>query len=257
MANWAALPGLALLLPMSTVALAQTPAFDVASIKVHKPVNASEGGNRERIEAAPGSLTMRNVNLLSCVRWAFDVREYQVSGPAGLTVERLTGERYDILAKVDPPVLPARMREMLQTLLAQRFRLQAHHEKKARPVYLLTVAKGGPKLPHAEPGGNSAMFRSDGSFIFRARSMQQFADDLSGLSRVGRPVLDQTGIPGLFDFSLKFGETGDEMKRALNEGDGAALFTLVQEQLGLKIEGRRAPVDILVVDHVDRDPAEN
>jgi uncharacterized protein (TIGR03435 family) len=243
---------LALLVSLSPAAFAQSPAFDAASIKLHKSGPAPEGANRESIEAQPGSLTMRNVNLLSCVRWAYGLREYEVSGPAALT-----DEKYDILARADSRVPLAHVAEMLQVLLAERFQLRAHREKKERPVYVLALAKSGPKVQQADPGGNTAMFRRDGSFVFRSRSMQQFADDLSGLARVDRPVLDHTGIPGVFDFSLKFGDTGEEMKRVLNDGDGASLFTLIQEQLGFNVEAKKAMIDMLVVDHVEKAPAEN
>jgi len=146
---------------------------------------------------------------------------------------------------------------MLQTLLAERFQLQVHRETKELPVYALVAAKGGPKLHKAEPGGNTDMRGENGSFVFRGTSMPQFSEDLSTLSQVDRPVLDRTGIPGVFDFNLKFGESNDEMKRALIAGDGASIFTLIQEQLGLKLEARKGPVEMLVIDHVEMAPVEN
>src|SRR5580658_589565 len=97
----------------------------------------------------------------------------------------------------------------------------------------------------------------NGSFVFRATSMPQFAEDLSTLSQVDRPVLDRTGIPGVFDFNLKFGESNEEIKRAFRAGDGASIFTLIQEQLGMKLEARKGPIEMLVIDRVERAPSEN
>jgi uncharacterized protein (TIGR03435 family) len=117
--------------------------------------------------------------------------------------------------------------------------------------------KGGPKLHKAEPGGNTDMRGENGSFVFRSTSMPQFAEDFSSLSQVDRPVLDRTGIPGVFDFNLKFGESNDEMKRALIAGDGASIFTIIQGQLGLKLEAQKEPVEMLIIDHAERAPTEN
>jgi len=242
-----------LLLSVITLApstLAQPPVFEVASIRSHKPAAAVEG--RESIDSVPGSLTIRNASLNACIKWAYLVRDYQISGPAWLTAEK-----YDITAKAAGPAPLNQLRQMLRTLLTDRFQLQFHRETKELPVYALVAAKSGPKLHKAEPGGNTGMKGENGAFVFHGTSMPQFADDLSILSQVGRPVLDRTGIPGVFDFNLKFGESNDEMKRALIAGDGASVFTLIQEQLGLKLEARKGPVEMLVIDHVERAPGEN
>jgi uncharacterized protein (TIGR03435 family) len=146
---------------------------------------------------------------------------------------------------------------MLQTLLKDRFQLQFHRETKELPVYALVAAKSGPKLHKAEPDRNTSMKGENGSFVFHGTSMPQFAEDLSTLSQVDRPVLDRTGIPGVFAFNLKFGESNDEIKRALIAGDGALIFMLIQEQLGLKLEARKGPIEMLVIDHVERAPSEN
>lgn len=253
MVNSVLFTGLALLMSFGVrPAAAQPHTFDVASIREHKAAAIEEGGNRDSIEAFPGSLTMRNVNLLSCIRWAWDVKEYQVTGPAALT-----GDRYDILAKTSTPVSLDQMREMFQRLLAERFQLRAHRETKEQRVYLLATAQSGPKLHKAEPGGNSAMTREAGSFVFHSRSMPQFADDLSGLARVDRPVLDRTGIGGIFDFNLKFGDSLEDMKRVLGAGDGPSIFTLVEEQLGLKIEAGKGAIAMVIVERVERRPTEN
>jgi uncharacterized protein (TIGR03435 family) len=244
-----------LLLSVAALALsagAQQPAFEVASVKPHKPDVAGENRNHESIDSVPGALTVRNASLGSCIKWAYLVRDYQISGPAWLNEER-----YDITAKAAGPARLDELRRMLRTLLAERFSLRLHREAKQLPVYSLVAAKSGPKLHKAEPGSNTSMQGENGSFVFRGTSMAQLAEDLSTLSQVDRPVLDRTGIPGVFDFSLKIGEDNNEMKRALIAGDGPSIFTLIQEQLGLKLEARRDVAEVLVVDHAARIPSEN
>jgi uncharacterized protein (TIGR03435 family) len=199
---------------------------------------------------------MRNVNLISCVAWAYEAKEYQIAGPGWLPLEK-----YDIDAKAAGPVPMAQMRRMLQRLLRDRFQLRIHRETREISVYLLKTGRSGPKLHKADSGGNTAMRREDRSFLFSSTSLPQFADDLAGLSRVDRPVQDRTGIPGAFDFRLKFGETSEEMKRVLNthdqSGDGPSLFTLIEEQLGLKLEAKRGPVEMFIIDHAEKTPTEN
>ncbi|HEY3825406.1 MAG TPA: TIGR03435 family protein, partial [Bryobacteraceae bacterium] len=235
----------------ASAAAEQSPTFEVASVKAHKPAVA-EGRTGGRIDSVPGSLTIRNASMGSCIKWAWQVQDYQISGPSWLN-----DERYDIVAKAASPVRTDELRQMLRTLLAGRFQLQVHRETKELPVYTLVTAQSGPKLHKAEPDSNTDMRGENGSFVFRGTSMPQFAEDLSTLSQVDRPVLDRTGIPGTFDFSLKFGDSNDEMKRALVAGDGPSLFTIIQEQLGLKLDAQKGPVEMLVIDHVERIPTEN
>jgi uncharacterized protein (TIGR03435 family) len=230
---------------------AQTPAFEVASVKSHQ-TGAGDGRTGERIDSSPGNLTIRNASMSSCIKRAWQVKDYQISGPSWLNEERC-----DIIAKAAGPVRTDQLRQMLRTLLAERFRLQFHREAKELPVYELVATKSGPKLHNAEPAGNAEMRGENGAFVFRGTSMPQFAENLSTLSQVDRPVPDRTGIPGVFDFNLKLGESNDEMKRALIAGDGASIFTIIQEQLGLKLEARKGPVEMLVIDHAEKSPTEN
>jgi uncharacterized protein (TIGR03435 family) len=235
---------------LSSLAGAQSLAFEVASVRPRNTADAGRG--RSSIDSAPGSLTIRNASLSSCIKWAYHVMDYQIAGPAWLQIDK-----YDITAKSAGPAPMDQLRQMLQTLLAERFQLLFHRETKELPVYVLVAAKSGPKLHKAEPGGNTSMKGENGSFVFQSTSMPQFVEDLSTLRQVDRPVLDRTGIPGIFDFNLKFGESNEEMKRALIAGDGASIFTLIQEQLGLKLEARKGPVEMLVIDRVERAPTEN
>ena len=251
MSTWAATRILLSIATLVLSARAQSPAFEVASVRPHKPTVSQERA-LESIDSGPGSLTIRNASLSSCIKWAWQIKDYQISGPGWLN-----DERYDISAKAAGSAPLDQRRQMLRTLLTERFQLQVHLETKELPVYELVTAKSGPKLHKAEPGGNTDMKGENGSFAFRGTSMPQFAEDLSTLRGVDRPVLDRTGLQGAFDFSLKFGESNDEMKRALIQGDGPSLFTLIQEQLGLKLEARKGPIDMLIIDHVERVPVEN
>ena len=223
------------------------PSFEVASIKPSQRWKAGgEGRTRETIDQSPVSLTLRNVTLGSCVQMAYGVRFYQVSGP-----ESLTSERYDILAKAARPVSPAQMRLMLRTLLASRFKLELHRENKELPVYALVVARNGQKLENVKDAGRPDIRVSNGSFIFQNVSMPDFAEKLSDLRTIDRPVVDRTGIQGVFDITLKSAAS------AMLENDGPSIFTLIQEQLGLRLEAKKAPVEILVVDHAEKVPTEN
>jgi uncharacterized protein (TIGR03435 family) len=240
------------LLPL-TSGHAQPSAFDVASVKPNQAATAGEKASlREHIDSVPGSLTIRNASLASCIKWAFDVKDYQLSGPGWLYTER-----YDILAKAAAPVPLQQLRLMLQTLLEDRFELQHHRETKELAIYALVAGKSGPKLHKAEPGGNTNMRGENGSFVFQSTSMAEFADDLSGMIFVDRPVLDRTGIPDLFDFNLKFGDNNIELKRATLQGDGPSIFTIIQEQVGLKLEAQKGRMEVLVIDRVQRVPTGN
>ena len=146
---------------------------------------------------------------------------------------------------------------MLQTLLAERLHLAVHHETRQRLVYALVPVQSGPKLHKADAGGNTSINITNGSFVFHPVSMPEFAANLSSFAQVDRPVLDRTAIDGVFDFSMQFGATADEMKRAFITGDGPSIFTVIQEQSGLKLEAQKGPVEMLIIDHVEQKPTDN
>lgn len=230
------------------------PAFDVASIRPSAVNHAGgEGSKRSRIEATPLSLSMRNVDLSDCIQWAYRVSDYQVSGPGFPN-----SARYDILAKTGSPASIDQMRSMVQDLLATRFQLKIHRESKMLPVYGLVVAKGGPKLPapKADAAVSPAQAREslprieNDAFIFQDASMADFAAKLSLLRGIDRPVVDRTGIQGIYDLTLKSAPS------AILQPDGPSLFTLVEDQLGLKLAPEKAPIEVLIVDHVEK-PSEN
>lgn len=228
--------------------LAHAASFEVASVKPAAVSRTGEGSGRGRIEYSPDSLTMRNVGLKQCIQWAYRVEYYQI--PTSLDE---TG--YDILAKAPGPVPVSQLRLMLQQLLADRFKLALHHETKPIPVYELTVAKGGPKLPdpRTQDGhhANETLPRvQDGSFVFQDSSLAEFAAKLSMLRGMDRPVVDKTGIEGYYDIVFKGAAA------AIRQPDGPSLFTLIQEALGLKLVAAKDPLDVIVVDHAEK-PSEN
>jgi bla regulator protein blaR1 len=227
-------------------------AFDVASVRPAAIWKAGgEGSKRSRVEYSPKSLSMWNVELTDCVEWAYSVKSYQVSGPGFLN-----SERYDIIAKTENSVPVSQLRAMLQDLLEKRFQLTLHRETKMLPVYDLVVAKGGPRLPAPKAdlapahASESLPPVQDGSFVFQDASITEFAAKLSLLRGIDLPVVDQTGIKGVFDITLK------SAADAILQPDGPSLFTLVQEQLGLRLLAAKAPVEVLVIDHVGK-PSEN
>ncbi len=187
-------------------------------------------------------------------------------------------DRYDITAKAEGNASDAQMRLMVQALLADRFKLALHRETREGTVFDLIVGKNGPTLPAAEAnepaknaadvrrtpavkmpqgmamrvehvGGadlNTALQMASAYLTYREITVSTFAEHLADVLQT--PVLDRTGLPGTYDFHIEFG-FGDR-------SSSASIFTALQEQLGLKLQSRNGPVDILVIDRVER-PSKN
>ena len=227
--------------------------FEAASVKPDKAGNAGgEGSTRESISHNPGGLTMRNVTLKSCIRWAYGVADYQVSGPAWIG-----SERYDIQARAGAPAAQEQLRVMLQELLASRFHLALHRETRELPVYELVEARSGAKLTPAKGEGDSDMRPGDGDLAYRRYSMAEFAERLSGIPfRVDRTVVDKTGLSGVYDFKLKISANAAEMKSSFEHADGPLVFDVLQ-QIGLRLRARKGPIEMLVIDRAEKNPVEN
>jgi len=262
------------------------PAFDVASIK---PDHGGTGLFRIRADA--GRFVAENATLKFLLQYAYHVKDSQISGAAGW----IDSEHFDIDAKVDDSSGDAQrklnsdedgaqLRLMVQSLLADRFKLTLHHETKELPIYVLVVAKNGPKLhesavtpednvplgPPGPPDGpqpRHSIRMGRGDLSISAESLDMFAEVLS--RHVGRLVVNQTGLKGLYDFKLQWTpDEGQGQMMALPGGgpsrdaapppdaSGPSIFTALQEQLGLKLESQKGPVDTLVIDHVEK-PSEN
>jgi uncharacterized protein (TIGR03435 family) len=295
--------------------LAQTPSFEVASVKPAAP--QQPGMFRIMMRGGPdtpdpGQLTYTNVALRNVIMNAYNVRTYQITGP-----KTIDSERFDIVAKIPQGTTKEQFQLMLQGLLAERFGLKLHRETKELPAYALIVAKNGPKLkesaednaeapgppPPPPPEADGARFRvqtgpdgmpkmppmaGKGNMIMmmngrlrlsaNSQTMPRFAEMLA--NQLGTPVLDLTELKGKYDFTLDYapdettqmrgpmgamppppppgaGEGGDHSMAPPEGQSGPSIFSAVQDQLGLKLEKRKGPVEILVIDSVEKAPTEN
>jgi uncharacterized protein (TIGR03435 family) len=243
---------------LAVFAAPNSPAFDVASIKPNQMGNAGgEKAERENITVSPEGVIMRNVSLRSCLRWAYSVKDFQISGPGWLA-----SEKYDIAAKTAPPTSNDQLRLMMQTLMADRFKLALHRETKDLPVYALVVAKNGRKLHEAAAGDVKGSMRpAGGGLEFRNFSMAEFAEQLAARPlKVDRPVFDKTDLNGTFDFTLKLADNMQDLKSTLEgieKGEGQAISTIIQQQLGLRLQPQKGPVEVLVIEHAEKVPTGN
>ena len=163
----------------------------------------------------------------------------------------MTSERYDIVAKADDSASAEQKRLMMRALLTERFQLAFHTERKELHSFALVIAKGGPKLKQATPDEIPFRQNSRMGTVARATTMPEFADFLSG--PVEKPVVDKTGLTAFYAYTLDWfpaTRTPDP------DSDEASIFTAVQDQLGLKLESAKAPVETIVVDHAEK-PSEN
>lgn len=242
---------------------ASKPAFEVASIKPAKPPEM--GRMMIGIQVENGRFRANNMSIRILIQQAYNLKDFQVTGaPAWIS-----SERYDIVAKPEGPIerdlRGETLRQMLQSLLEDRFKLKAHFETKEMQVYNLVVGKGGPKLKESASGDDERQMQrmGRGQATLQSANMAMLIRLLS--QNLGRDVIDKTGLTGRYDIELKW--TPDEAAMRM-PGDGAerppsdnapppdtsgpSLFTALQEQLGLKLESSKGPVGILVVDHIER-----
>jgi uncharacterized protein (TIGR03435 family) len=232
---------------------AAPPAFEVASIKVSEiGRSGGEGSRRENIQVSPGSLNMRNVSLKTAIRWAYHVMEFQVSGP-----EWLGNERYDIMAKAAGPAPEADLRPMLQALLAERFKLAVHHQTKEMSAYVLSVGKSGPKFQESKEEGESVLAPDPKKFkvVVQRTPVSQLVDMLSNILRA--PVVDLTGLKSRYDITLELAKYIPDRSSTEPMDPVALIVRGLQDELGLKIEPRKMPLDLVVVDHAEKLPTEN
>jgi uncharacterized protein (TIGR03435 family) len=246
-----------MLLSWSSAIFAQSPAmqpaFAVASVKPNPHLAGKDAITR--LSYNSGGVSGHNLTLKQLIVEAYDLQPHQVSGGP----KWLDNDEYDIDARADGPASKEQLRGMLRTLLAERFGLAMHSETKELPVYELTVDKNGPKIHRATDSatrGGAQGFHGD---------MREFANFLSvklsipALDDPGRPgiasgpptpVVDKTGLPGIYDFNI-------EMKLEL----GVDMFVLwqrvLEDQLGLKLEARKSKVEVWVVERANRVPTGN
>ena len=257
----------------SRITVAPPYAFEVASIKPSNP--DASGGYMTNLGRASDRFSARNLELMKLIRAAYGI-------PMGAEDSRITGgpnwlrsEKYDVDAKIDSSVVDEltalsqdqrtlAQRQMLQALLADRCKLAIHRETKDLAIYTLVIAKSGPKLQDANPGETTSLsFGGHGetqSITGQARSIANFVQALSVV--LGCPVVDKTGLASKYDFKLEWTpddnqtqslSTGAPNDRPLpTESNAPSISKAIQEQLGLKLLSGKGPVDIFVIDHVER-----
>lgn len=273
-----AMPRQVLLRAQNTTTVAPIYEFETVSINPNKSdtFNFRPGFTVDGYRAS-------NQTVQWLIREAYGVQEYGLSG----IPDWLNRERYDVEAKIDPSaadalskLTPAQLKlarqQMLQTLLAERFHLKVHRETKDEPVYFLVIGKNGPKLQDAKTGKTSSLLSADGTSARDkelwqmspgsegGQKIQAFSTTMKSLGdwltrQLSRPVLDKTGLTGVYDFA--FDSVPDATSSPSTDAPnpvtlpgmpGASLFTALQQQLGLKLEPGKSPVEILVIDHVER-----
>jgi uncharacterized protein (TIGR03435 family) len=242
---------LVLLAAASLAASAQTPpTFEVATVKPSDPtavMSIRRSGHRIVTTGTP---------LEFLIKWAFDLQTDRIVGrPPWLDSDRFDVVGASPLDEQDPPTKPGEptlFQRRMQTLLADRFGLKTHRETREMAIYAVSVAKGGFKPPLApEPdvfGQQPFQSAGLGRLVGTQVTVWMLAKVLS--DPLGRTAQDQTGLRGVFDFKLDWAPDGVTDGRP-------SLFTALEEQLGLKLEARRGPVEVLVIDHVERAPKGN
>ncbi len=219
--------------------ISQQPSFEAATIKPSK----SQPG-RGAIHTRTGMTVLTGKTLKGLICSAYDVEDFQVSGGPKWTNE----DRYDINAKAEGAANGRQLMMMLQTLLADRFQLAIHREQKIGLAYALVLVKSGLKIKPAEGATGTNAHGGKGQLTVTGMPMTELADLLS--RELKAPVVDFTATPGVFDFKLEWSIEGDS-----NDAQ-SALFAALQSQLGLKLESRKLPVDLIVVDRAEK-PSEN
>ncbi len=245
--------------------------FDVASIK---PDRSSGRGINISISFSDDGFTATGVTVKDLIEAAYEVRDFQVSG----TPDWAGSDKFTVNAKMDEQTMEAfnkltpgqksgQRPLMVRALLEERFRLKLSHANKELPIYALVLAGNGPKLSSSIAVANDGpSFRKNGEeATVKGATMTSFAEWLSRF--VGRKVVDKTGLAGKYDFTLHWtqeklspapGSAADSAPRTapVPTDSGPSLFTALQQQLGLKLESQKGPVETLIIDSVEK-PTEN
>ncbi|MBS1877554.1 MAG: TIGR03435 family protein [Acidobacteria bacterium] len=234
--------------------------FEVASVKQMEP--AMGGMMRVEIQLPPGRFIAKGLTLRLLMQQAYGVRDFQIQGAPGWA----TTDRYEINAKTgEGPISRDDLKPMLQALLADRFKLALRRETKESSVYELVVAKNGPKLTESEGGRGDQVRMGRGFVEAHGAAPPTIANFLANV--LGRAVIDKTGLTKRYDFKLEW--TPDDSQNAMvrqahpdappappADNSGPSIFTALQEQLGLKLENAKGPVDLLIVEKVEK-PTDN
>ncbi len=228
-------------------AFAQAPqAFDVASIRP----NHSGSMDSNVDSTAGGRLTVTNETLRELIKLAFSVKDYQISGAPGW----IDSERYDIAAKTESTVKLSleELKALLRALLVDRFSMKSHLETKEGIIYTLRMGKDGSRLTRHDDGTGTKARASCGHLVGGRVTTAVLATMLS--RQLEHDVTDDTELPGKYDFQLDW--TPDAGACPGATADQPSIFTAVQQQLGLRLESAKGPVEVLIIDHIQA-PSEN
>jgi uncharacterized protein (TIGR03435 family) len=221
--------------------------FEIVSVKPTEP--GSRGGPGPFIQTEPGHLIARGT-VQFFIEYAYSQNRMYIEGGPGW----LRADRFDVDAKQAPgsasfPLMPV----MMRAALTDRFKLAVHTETRQLPVLLLMVAKGGPKLQPAAATDEARMTGIPGELRGTKATMAQLAGQLS--RSLGRIVRDRTGLTGAYNFTLRATNDSagpERLGRTLADPDAPSVATALEEQLGLRLESGRGPVDVLMIDRVER-----
>ena len=228
------------------------PAFEVASVKVSDPSFGEGRGNRQdQISISPGGVTMMNTRLKSIIQWAFHLQNIQVTGPGWIE-----SSHFDIVAKAPGLADEDHLRAMVQSLLAQRFKLAYHKETKEMTAYVMTVGKNGHKMTPSQGEGEMSVQPGPSRMVAHfthvtaARLAEMTQSPLQGV------VVDQTGLKGEWDFTLDASTFAGTPPSSMEEAIGMVIQA-VYDQLGIKIDQKKTQAEVLVVEHAEKVPVEN
>jgi uncharacterized protein (TIGR03435 family) len=246
--------------PVNAIALSKTiPPYDVVSIKLHDTSKDPPNQQSSGISTNDHVFTASNASLEMIMEFAYDIKSDQISGLSGPA----SNAHFDIEAKVLAPddgkpakLTDSQLAAMIIPLFADRFHLKAHLAPKTLPVYDLVVNRGGPKIKLSQqegedPSVNMNWNNNDKVLTAKRASMTDLATALG--DEVHRPVIDKTGLAGSADITLKW---SDDVAAEQGGPDVISIFTALEEQLGLKLQPSKGPVETLVIDHVEM-PTEN
>ena len=238
--------------------------FEVATMKLH-PSGSPEGTTTTQTggpgTSDPTRITIINRTLHRLLIESYDLVGYQLKNPPDLDQVR-----YDIFAKIPLGATGQDVRIMMQNLLIERLQLKVRHEHQVIPVYAFVIGKRGPKFkPSREPidpakQGMSRSSTGPGSVKLAAvgQTIPQLVSAL--FQQTDHPIMDMTGLTGKYDFTLTFARRTNELSATPPDAradDSPAIFQAVQDQLGLKLEARKMPVDLVIVDSGHKIPVEN
>jgi|SRR5271157_3587671 len=229
--------------------------FEVASIKPSKPGSR----NRTLLTDPNGRFTAETATLRMLVTFAYGVRDFQVTGGP----RWIDSDAFDIFAKSETKASRAQLLQMVQSLLADRFGMRLHRETKELPVLALVIGRNGPKLKptnsdEEQTRSMKGLQGGRGELTGLGANMGSLANRLS--ATMGRVVVDRTGLTGTYDFHLRWTPDDAQPMQAADQPaaesePGPSIITALQEQLGLKLEAQKGPVDIVVIDSVERPSA--